>query len=144
MTAGTPETDPERCSFPPDHLKAQSSVLGFFFGGDPRLPVSFPLFMTVVTAYGDAHPMGFHKDCEAIYCPSEPVREIGRKLGIAERKLRLFGLPVSKKTLDLKARCKEVHRFRVETEHPCSTIGLSLPTNSCARSFGSHLWTSLR
>jgi len=51
-----------------------------------------PIFATVVTDYGDAHPMWFHKDSEVTYIPSEPVRTIAIKFGMKNSKLKVYGL----------------------------------------------------
>eukprot|EP00188_Purpureofilum_apyrenoidigerum_P000167 Plantae.Rhodophyta-Purpureofilum_apyrenoidigerum.ctg10631.p1 GENE.Plantae.Rhodophyta-Purpureofilum_apyrenoidigerum.ctg10631~~Plantae.Rhodophyta-Purpureofilum_apyrenoidigerum.ctg10631.p1 ORF type:complete len:468 (+),score=61.04 Plantae.Rhodophyta-Purpureofilum_apyrenoidigerum.ctg10631:107-1510(+) len=59
--------------------------------------VPSPMFVTVVTDYGDAHPMWFHRNNDATYLPSEPVRNIARKLGIRESRLRVYGLALREK-----------------------------------------------
>jgi len=55
----------------------------------PRVP-----FVTVVTDFGDAHPTWFHRDVDVCYVPSEPVKAVAEGEGLADDRLRMFGLPV--------------------------------------------------
>jgi len=51
-------------------------------------------FATVVTDLGGAHPTWFHKDVDACFVPSNAVRKLAEKKGLAGSKLRQRGLPV--------------------------------------------------
>ena len=55
----------------------------------PRIP-----FVTVVTDLGSAHPCWFDKRADAVYVPSEAVRDIALRNNIPSRKILLKGLPI--------------------------------------------------
>lgn len=51
-------------------------------------------YVTVVTDLGGAHPTWFHRDADMTYVPSNGVREVADRVGIAPDKVRQLGLPV--------------------------------------------------
>ena len=51
-------------------------------------------FATVCTDLGGAHPAWFRREIDACYVPSDAVREVARKRGVVDSKIRQFGLPV--------------------------------------------------
>ncbi len=57
-------------------------------GGKRRIP-----FATVVTDLGGAHPTWFCPSVDLCFVPSDAVRDIGRKCGMAVQQLRQYGLP---------------------------------------------------
>jgi UDP-N-acetylglucosamine:LPS N-acetylglucosamine transferase len=55
----------------------------------PRIP-----FVTVVTDLGSAHPCWFDRRADAIYVPSDAVRDIALRNRIAPNKILMKGLPI--------------------------------------------------
>ncbi len=53
-----------------------------------------PPYAVVVTDLGGAHPTWFDRRSDLTYVPSEPLREVAMNIGLNERRLRLFGLPI--------------------------------------------------
>jgi len=51
-------------------------------------------FATVITDLGSAHPTWFHKGVDMCFVPSDAVRSLARRRGVAESQLRQLGLPV--------------------------------------------------
>jgi len=55
-----------------------------------------PVFVTVCTDLGGAHPTWFHRDADLVFVPSLSVKNIAVKCGVRPEKIRLLGLPVRK------------------------------------------------
>lgn len=53
-----------------------------------------PVFVTVCTDLGGAHPTWFHRDVDLCFVPSDNVRRIATRCGLKDSQLRQFGLPV--------------------------------------------------
>ena len=53
-----------------------------------------PVFVTVCTDLGGAHPTWFHRDVDMCFVPSDRVRQIALRCGLHREQLRQFGLPV--------------------------------------------------
>ncbi|KAJ1452336.1 MGDG synthase-domain-containing protein [Pelagophyceae sp. CCMP2097] len=51
-------------------------------------------FATVVTDLGGAHPTWFHREADLCFVPSDNVRALATKAGLAEEQLRQHGLPL--------------------------------------------------
>jgi len=56
---------------------------------DKRVP-----FAVVCTDLGGAHPSWFKRDADVCFVPSDAVRKVARKRGVADNKIRQHGLPV--------------------------------------------------
>lgn len=57
------------------------------------LPKKIP-FVTVCTDLGGAHPTWFHPDVDMCFVPTDRVRRIAQRCGLADSQLRQYGLPV--------------------------------------------------
>lgn len=55
-----------------------------------------PVFVTVCTDLGGAHPTWFHRDADLVFVPSLSVQNIAVKCGVSPDRIRLLGLPVRK------------------------------------------------
>eukprot|EP00172_Hildenbrandia_rubra_P004379 Plantae.Rhodophyta-Hildenbrandia_rubra.ctg8734.p1 GENE.Plantae.Rhodophyta-Hildenbrandia_rubra.ctg8734~~Plantae.Rhodophyta-Hildenbrandia_rubra.ctg8734.p1 ORF type:complete len:561 (-),score=72.61 Plantae.Rhodophyta-Hildenbrandia_rubra.ctg8734:1966-3585(-) len=53
-----------------------------------------PTYVTVVTDLGGAHPTWFDSRADAVYVPSEPLKEEAQNMGYRPDQIRLFGLPI--------------------------------------------------
>lgn len=53
-----------------------------------------PAFVTCVTDLGGCHPTWMHRGVDALYIPTDAVREVSRRVGVPSSVVRQFGLPV--------------------------------------------------
>ncbi len=66
-------------------------------------------FVTVVTDLFDAHALWFEREVDLFTVPTEGAREVARRFGVAERKLKVLGQPISLKFIG-NSRSKAEHR----------------------------------
>jgi 1,2-diacylglycerol 3-beta-galactosyltransferase len=53
-----------------------------------------PPYVTVVTDLGGAHPTWFDARSDAVYVPSDPLRDTAEAVGVSPDRIRMFGLPI--------------------------------------------------